>query len=122
MIKLVICGIGGRMGQRILALAKQDPVFRVVYGLETATFQGDSLDGIRVGSDRSAIKGADVVIDFTVAEASTQLVSEVAKYKKAYVIGTTGFSDAQRKAIKAAAKKISIVLAPNMSPGVNVFF
>jgi 4-hydroxy-tetrahydrodipicolinate reductase len=122
MIKLIICGIGGRMGQRILALAKQDAAFKVVYGLETASFQGDMLDGVRVGSDLAAIKGADAVIDFTVAEASAKLVSEVAKYKKAYVIGTTGFNDAQRKVIATAAKKIPIVLAPNMSPGVNVFF
>jgi 4-hydroxy-tetrahydrodipicolinate reductase len=122
MIKLVISGIGGRMGQRILALARQDPAFKVVYGLETSTFQGSDLDGVRVGSDISAIKGADVVIDFTVAAAAARLAPEVAKYKKALIIGTTGLDEDQLNDISKIAKKIPLVRSPNMSLGVNVFF
>src|SRR5262249_52204406 len=101
MIKLVISGIGGRMGQRILAVAQQDSAFKVVYGLESPSYQGGDVNGLRVGSDTASIKGADVVIDFTAAEATTKLASEVAKYKRAYVIGTTGLNESQKKAIAA---------------------
>jgi 4-hydroxy-tetrahydrodipicolinate reductase len=121
MIKLIICGVGGRMGSRILALARQDSAFNVVYGLESPSFTG-SVESLRAGVDVSEIKNADVVIDFTQAEATAQLVREVAKYKKAYVIGTTGFSEAQKAVIAEAARDIPIVQSPNMSLGVNVFF
>ena len=121
MIKLVICGVGGRMGSRIFALAQADGDFQVVYGLETPAYKG-GLVGVRAGGDVQEIKNADVVIDFTTAEATAQLAREVAKHKKAYLIGTTGLSDAQRKIIADLARDIPIVQSPNMSLGVNVFF
>jgi 4-hydroxy-tetrahydrodipicolinate reductase len=121
MIQLVVAGIAGRMGQRIHALASQDPAFRVAYGLEipghTAT-----LPGLPIGSDKSQIQKADVVIDFTVAEATVGLLPEVVKYQKGIVIGTTGFSPQQESVIADAAQKIPIVISFNMSLGVNVFF
>lgn len=121
MIKLLICGIAGRMGTRILALAKQDAAFEVVYGLESPGYKG-SVEGVRTGDDIREIQHADVVIDFTVAEATVKLASEVAKYKKAYVIGTTGFSETQKKIIFDFSQAIPIMQSPNMSMGVNVFF
>jgi 4-hydroxy-tetrahydrodipicolinate reductase len=121
MIKLVICGVGGRMGQRILALARQDAEFKVLYGLESPNYK-ENPGGLRTGSDPGEIKNADVVIDFTVADATAQLAPEVAKYKKAYVIGTTGFNEDQLNNLAKLAKKIPVVRAPNMSLGVNVFF
>jgi 4-hydroxy-tetrahydrodipicolinate reductase len=120
-IKLIICGVGGRMGQRILALAQQDAAFEITYGLESPEYAGPK-PGPHVGSNTQEIKNADVVIDFTQAEATARLVRDVAKYKKAYVIGTTGFTDAQRAIIAEAARDIPIVQSPNMSLGVNVFF
>ncbi len=121
MIKLIVSGIAGRMGTRILALAQKDTAFEVVYGLESPGIKTGA-EGVRTGADFSEIKNADVVIDFTVPEASAQLVKEMESMKKAYVIGTTGFTEAQRAAISEAAKKIPVVLSPNMSLGVNVFF
>jgi 4-hydroxy-tetrahydrodipicolinate reductase len=121
MIKLAICGVAGRMGQRILALAREGSVFEVVYGLESAGYKG-SAEGARTGTDVSEIKNADVVIDFTAADASAQLLPTVIKYKKAYVIGTTGFDENQLHDIAEAAREIPIVRSPNMSLGVNVFF
>jgi len=121
MIKLIICGVGGRMGERILTLARQDAEFKVIYGLESPAYKG-SPAGLRAGADPSEIKNADVVIDFTVADATAQLAPIVAKYKKAYVIGTTGLNEDQLNIIRQAAEKTPIVRAPNMSLGVNVFF
>src|SRR6185295_7476837 len=90
-------------------------------GLETATYQGN-LDGVPTGSDTSQIKNADVVIDFTAADATAQLAPQVAKYKKAYVIGTTGFDEFQMNEIAKVAREIPVMRSPNMSLGVNVFF
>src|SRR4029077_13745225 len=103
MIKLVICGVGGRMGARILELAQNDSVFQVGYGLEAPDYQAGAT-GVRTGADTQEIKNADVVIDFTTADASVQRARDVAKYKKPYVLGTTGLNDAQRKTIAEAAR------------------
>jgi 4-hydroxy-tetrahydrodipicolinate reductase len=110
------------MGQRILALARQDFDFKVVYGLESPGYKGGTVDGVQVGNDKSQIKNSDVVIDFTGAEATAQLAPEIAKYKKAYVIGTTGLTEDQLNDITQIAQSIPIVRSPNMSMGVNVFF
>ncbi len=121
MISLVIAGIAGRMGQRIQALSVNDPALKVVYGLEKKG-TSSTLSGISVGSDTTFLKKADVVIDFTVAEATIELLPEVVAHRKAMVIGTTGFSQEQEGQIAAAAKEIPIVISFNMSLGVNVFF
>jgi 4-hydroxy-tetrahydrodipicolinate reductase len=62
----------------------------------------------------------DVLIDFTRPEASINFVELCRKMGKKIVIGTTGFSDEQKAFITEAAKEIPIVLAPNMSVGVNL--
>ena len=81
-----------------------------------------TLPGLPVGSDKSMIQKGDVVIDFTVADATAALLPEVVRYRKAMVIGTTGFSAEQEAKIAQAAKEIPIVISFNMSLGVNVFF
>jgi 4-hydroxy-tetrahydrodipicolinate reductase len=119
-LRLIIAGAAGRMGQRIAALASEDKALQLVYGLETG---GKSVPApMPIGSDVSKIASADVVIDFTLPEGTMSLLQEMVEQKKAYVIGTTGFSAAQDQAITEAAKLIPIVKSSNMSPGVNVFF
>ncbi len=119
MTKLAIAGIGGRMGQRILALAQMDNSFQVVYGLDRDAVAGSA---IPTGNDTAQALKADVLIDFSVPEASLMLAQKAAQAGKALVIGTTGFTADQETQIAAAAKTIAIVKAPNMSLGVNVFF
>jgi 4-hydroxy-tetrahydrodipicolinate reductase len=119
--KLIIAGIAGRMGQRIYALSSQDPAFKVVYGLE-APSNIATLPGLPVGSDRSFIAKSDVVVDFTMADATVALLPDVVNNRKAMVIGTTGFTAEQEAMIAHAAKEIPIVISFNMSLGVNVFF
>lgn len=121
MTRIVIAGIAGRMGQRIHALAAQNKALQVAYGLESPSSK-IQVTGVSVGSDKAQIQTADVVIDFTVAEATLATLPEVVRYGKAYVIGTTGFTKDQETVIAEAARKIPIVKSYNMSLGVNVFF
>jgi len=124
MIKIAICGYAGKMGARISHLAAEDKSIKVVLGLEAEGHPsvGLKLYGIEVSGNRDDIKTADVLIDFTTPEATMEHLDAAVKYKKAIVIGTTGFSEDQMSRIRKAAKKIPIVLSPNMSIGVTLLF
>jgi len=69
-----------------------------------------------------ALPKGDVVIDFTEPSGSLGILPEVAKAKKAIVIGTTGFSKKDTDQIRDFSKQIPCVLSPNMSVGVNLIF
>jgi 4-hydroxy-tetrahydrodipicolinate reductase len=78
---------------------------------------------VRIVSDLiKVIDDFDVLIDFSIIEATLANIEICCKYNKKIVIGTTGFSAEQKQLIKDAAKKIAIVFAPNMSVGVNLCF
>ena len=66
------------------------------------------------------LAGADCLIDFTRPEGTLEHLAYCAEHGIKLVIGTTGFDDAGKEAIRAAAEKTAIVFAPNMSVGVNV--
>src|SRR5258708_2519802 len=121
MVRLIIAGIAGRMGQRLHALSLQDPELQVVYGLESPNSTA-KVEGVRWGSDTGELKNTDVVIDFTIAAATIALLPQVVANKKAIVIGTTGFTPLEEQKIAAAAKVIPVIKSANMSLGVNVFF
>ena len=70
-------------------------------------------------ADLASVDGADVLIDFTRPEATLAHLRTCTAAGVNMVIGTTGFDDAGKQAIAAAAKKIAIVFAPNMGVGVN---
>ncbi len=124
MIKLGITGCCGRMGQRILALAKNDIDFSVKALFERADHPdiGKSIDGVKISSDLALLKGVDVLIDFTLPEPTEKNLEACLKTKTKMIIGTTGLTDAQFKKIKAASKKIAIVQSTNTSTGVNILF
>lgn len=110
MIKLCVSGSKGKMGSRIVELAKEDAEFQV-------TGQFD------IGEEAEPfIEQCDLLIEFTTPQATVEHLSLCAKQKKAIVIGTTGLSQDERNKIKAASEKIPIVFSPNMSVGVNLLF
>jgi 4-hydroxy-tetrahydrodipicolinate reductase len=74
------------------------------------------------GTAQEALANADVLIDFTAADACVENLRAAAASGKPAVIGTTGLSDAQKAEIAELAKQVAVVLAPNMSVGVNVLF
>lgn len=129
-VRIAISGAGGRMGTAIGRLALEDRSLRIVgalvspgsahLGRDYGALLGKGKLGVRVGSELP--RNADALIDFSTVEATLQRVAECARRKVPIVIGTTGFDDAQRAEIAAAARKIACVLSSNMSVGVNVLF
>lgn len=133
MIKIVVTGAAGKMGQRIIANLLNDPSARLVGAVETPGHQSIGKDpgrmtavgttGITVtDSLEKVLSSGDVVIDFSIPDATLPNLKTAAKLKKAAVIGTTGHTEDQRKQIEKIASEIPIVLAPNMSVGVNVMW
>ncbi len=128
--KIAINGACGRMGLTVGKLAAAGREFPIAEALEGAGFAGLGRDyGTFLGIDPIGVKvshelagRADSVIDFSTPDASLDRLAECAKRKTPMVVGTTGFTDAQKKQIAAAAKKLPILLSSNMSVGVNVLF
>lgn len=124
MIKLAVSGCQGRMGQRITALALNDKQFKIKTLLESPHHPNAhvQVSGVQVSTDNETLKGADVLIEFTLPDATMENLKACVKHKVAMVIGTTGLTPDQVKKIKLASKKIPIVFSSNMSVGVNIFF
>ncbi|WP_029522690.1 4-hydroxy-tetrahydrodipicolinate reductase [Persephonella sp. KM09-Lau-8] len=135
MVKVIISGILGRMGQRIAQLAFEDKDVEIVGGVESPDcvhshdnvrdILGENIDAPIVSDLAKIIDKGDVIIDFagnTEAVLGHVRLAAADKNKKAMVIGTTGWTEDQLKEIKELSKDIPIVLAPNMSIGVNLLF
>jgi len=130
-MKLAIAGASGRMGQTLIEAALTQPDLSIsaaldradspMLGRDCAETMGRST-GARVTSELSALAGADVLIDFTRPEATLRHLDACVAANVKMVIGTTGFDDAGKQAIREAAESIAIVFAPNMSVGVNATF
>ena len=121
------------MGQRIASLALNDPSYIIAGGVEgpghhaigrdLGTVLGINSLGVVIADDiQRALSAGDVLIEFTRPEPTLEHVGIARRLKKPMVIGTTGLTDDQRRAVADAARDIPIVLSPNMSPGVNVLF
>jgi 4-hydroxy-tetrahydrodipicolinate reductase len=110
MIRFLINGAHGRMGQAILASLKDDPEAQVAAAID----KGDDF--------LATLPTADAVIDFSHHTLTVGIAKACAEAGKILVIGTTGHTDEEVAAIHAAAKTIPIVFAPNFSVGVNTLF
>jgi 4-hydroxy-tetrahydrodipicolinate reductase len=129
-IKVVIAGVTGRMGQALLEGVFADAELELYGALDhqespqvgrDAGEQFGKITGVLISSDiASTLNGADVLVDFTRPEASMCYLHACQKANVKLVIGTTGFSDAEKAEIEAVSKNIGIVFAPNMSVGVTL--
>lgn len=90
-------------------------------GRDCAEFLGRPI-GVAVTEDVARVRDAQVLIDFTRPEGTLEHLRHCAALGVKMVIGTTGFDDAGRQAIRAASERIAIVFSPNMSVGVNATF
>lgn len=125
-----IAGAGGRMGRMLIEAVTQAQDCRLGGALDMPGSAGIGLDasgflgtasGITITHDVAhALKGCHALIDFTRPEGTMAHLAQCRQLGVNMVIGTTGFSDEQKKELQAASKDIAIMLAPNMSVGVNV--
>ncbi len=109
-VNVIICGAKGRMGRALVSAVSSDPELRLAGEVD----QGDDLTKV--------IAAGDVVIDFSVREATATVAKIVADRKKALVIGTTGHTDTEKTALRALTKAIPVVWSANFSTGVNTLF
>ncbi|MCK5580354.1 MAG: 4-hydroxy-tetrahydrodipicolinate reductase [Candidatus Omnitrophica bacterium] len=124
MIKLAVTGCQGRMGQRITHLALEDDAFTVQTLLEHKDHPkvNEKINDIIISTSVDALKGNDVIIDFTTPESTLANIEACVSHGVKMVIGTTGFTPEQIDTIHKAAETIPIVFASNMSIGVNILF
>jgi len=129
-MKIAIAGSSGRMGRMLIEAVLGSPDLRLhgaldlpaspAIGQDAAAFLGRA-SGVPVTADLdTALAGAQVLIDFTRPEGTMAHLQACARHGVKAVIGTTGFSDEQKDAIAAHAREHAVVMAPNMSVGVNV--
>ncbi len=128
---VIVCGAAGRMGKQLVALVHENPVARLVgaveavghpaIGKDAGEVAGLGFIGVPISAEYEALVTADTVtLDFTVPEAALAHLRAAAAKQAAIVIGTTGFSAAQRSEAEALAPKTRSIIAANMSIGVNV--
>lgn len=127
MVKIIISGICGKMGSRILALAAENEEIKVVGGIETGghPMVGKKIPPVNCPVEdklEGLINQADVLVDFSNPGATLEHLKVAEKFKKPFVTGTTGISEEQTEKIKAISRGIPVVLSPNMSIGVNLLF
>jgi len=131
-IKIAIAGSSGRMGRILLESVFQSDDLVLHAALEHGSSAMLGKDpgemfgapcGVKVSADvEAALKGADVLIDFTRPEGTLHHLAICQKLGVNLVGGTTGFTAQQKAQLGAAAQQIGIVFAPNMSVGVNLVF
>ncbi len=133
MIEVIVSGVAGRMGQRIIHAVYDSAGMAVSAGLEApghpdlgkdvGLVSGIGQLGINVQQGlEEVIDQGDVVIDFTNPEVSLMHLEIAAEAGKPMVIGSTGFSAEQLEALNQLAQKTAVVFSPNMSVGVNLTF
>ena len=129
-VRIAVLGAAGKMGGAIVRAMAETPTAVLVAAVERPDFPAMGADasrlaglpesGVCVQSDRPGPGAADVWIDFSAPGAAVANAIAAAQAGAALVLGTTGLSSQDKDAVASAAKKIAIVLAPNMSVGVNV--
>lgn len=119
MIKIILCGYNGRMGNVIQKICNEDSEdFKIVAGFSNSCPQDAPFP---VYSDFSkCTEDADVVIDFSNPGALSSLLEFCTSRKIPAIICTTGFSDSQTAEIKRASTQIPIFRSGNMSLGINL--
>ncbi|MDH4262245.1 MAG: 4-hydroxy-tetrahydrodipicolinate reductase [Spirochaetia bacterium] len=127
MINIAIHGVLGKMGRAIARLANDSNQLKLISAFDTHANLADLSSGItkdilHTSINADALKNVQVLIDFSVPQASISAVQLCLELKIPMVIGTTGFSSQEESIIENASKKIPILKSSNMSVGVNLLF
>jgi len=119
-IRIGIAGVTGRMGHLLVEEVRAAGA-ELVGGTGRAGSRKPAPEGVTLRADIEALAdAADVVIDFTNAATAQSTAASMAASGKAWVIGTSGLSEADEAAVGAAGRRIPVVYASNFSPGVNL--
>lgn len=130
-INVGVIGAGGRMGRMLIEAVQDNPQTTLNAAIER---QGSSLVGadagevaaigvlnVKIVDDlKAVVNNIDVLIDFSLPDATEQNMQICAEHNVSMVIGTTGFNEQQEKVLSKASEKIAIVYAGNYSTGVNL--
>lgn len=131
MIRIAVTGATGRMGRTIIEAINQQQGVSLgaainrpgssLVGSDAGEVAGIGKAGVLIVDDlQKVVDDFDVLIDFTLPEATVANLEVCTAAQKKIVIGTTGLTDEQKALLGQAAKQISVVFAPNMSVGVNL--
>jgi 4-hydroxy-tetrahydrodipicolinate reductase len=122
--RVLLVGAAGRMGGHLLRAISAHPTLELVAALDRPDHPElgkEIAPGVALGGDlRAAAAGCDVAIDFSIPASALALAREAEARGLGLVIGTTGFTLAERERLARAARAAPLVLAPNFSLGVNV--
>jgi 4-hydroxy-tetrahydrodipicolinate reductase len=131
-IRIGITGAAGRMGQRLVHLARENRELELrlameapnhpLLGRDVGEVCGLGPIGVNLRSDLPLEERLDVLIDFSSPEGTMSAVLACLERKLPLVVATTGHTAAQRRDIEEAAHDIALLMAPNMSLAVNVLF
>jgi 4-hydroxy-tetrahydrodipicolinate reductase len=130
-INVIVCGAAGRMGKLLVNLVHENTEMQLTGAVEASGHWAINKDAgevagigpisVKVSDDYGAVATPNTVtLDFTIPEAALDHLRTAAEKGAAIVIGTTGFSTAQRTEAETLAEKTRTIIAPNMSIGVNV--
>jgi len=133
MIKAIVAGAAGRMGQRLIHMIQRNEEIALAGAFERPDHPNvnedagvvagvGALDVKIAGSLEDVIDTADVLIDFTAPQATLENVKTASNRGLAMVIGTTGITGHALEEVETLARRTRCVFAPNMSVGVNVMF
>lgn len=133
MIRVAVTGAAGRMGKTLVQAIHDADDLELgaafertglsLIGADAGELAGVGRLGVPIRDDLAVASDAfDVIIDFSIPEATLACVRACRAARRPMVIGTTGFDAAGLADIRAAADEIPLMMAPNMSVGVNVAF
>ncbi len=131
-MKIAIAGASGRMGRMLVETVLAAPDAQLsgalgragsaAFGQDAGAFLGRTTGMTITDHVDAVLSQSDYLIDFTRPDSTLEHLTLARRHGVKMIIGTTGFDDAQKAALAAAAQDLAIVFAPNMSVGVNVTF
>ena len=118
MVKIIMHGCNGHMGQVISGLVEKDPDAEIVAGIDV-TDQGKNSYPVYTNMEECQVE-ADALIDFSSAKATDALLAYCEKRKLPVVLCTTGLSEEQLAKVEETAKNVAVLKSANMSLGINM--
>ncbi len=131
MTRVAVAGAAGRMGRLIVQNVVQDEELELAQAFDVREIGKDAgeIAGVgRVGvpitdaREMEKVLDADVLVDFTTAEAAVENIRVASQKGVKLVVGTTGFTEEHWKKIEEFCRNVPAVISPNFSVGVNIFW